>query len=270
MRGASNCSRRVAWLLARRRLDAVARALVGEQAGRDLADDLVLPERAQEAGVGDLADDGVVQLPAVAERLHGREHLRPHDRDHPLLALGDHHLPGLHPLLTQRYLVEPEVDPHSRAISERGGEAGGAAVLERLDEPDSTSSTETSISFLPMNGSPTCTVGRLSASSSPSSAREHGRAADPVAAGGGAVEDDEVAGAGRARPRDPVGGEEPDAHRVHEHVVPVGLVEDGLAADRGDADGVPVCADARDGAVEAGIPGAKRSRPGARSAWPSR
>ena len=36
--------------------------------------------------------------------------------------------------------------------------------------PDSTSSSETSISFLPVNGSPTCTDGRLSASSSLSSA----------------------------------------------------------------------------------------------------
>ena len=60
--------------------------------------------------------------------------------------------------------------PHSRAISERE-EASPAAPQSCSDStsPDSTSSTETSISFLPRNGSPTWTVGRLSASSSPSS-----------------------------------------------------------------------------------------------------
>ena len=50
--------------------------------------------------------------------------------------------------------------------------------------------------------------------------------------------------------RDPVGGQEPDAHRVDEHVVAVGVVEDGLAADRRHADRVPVRADAGDRAVE--------------------
>ena len=70
MRGRRGILRADCGLLARHRLDAVARALVGEQAGRDLADDLVLPERAQEAGVGDLADDGVVQLPALADGEH--------------------------------------------------------------------------------------------------------------------------------------------------------------------------------------------------------
>ena len=49
---------------------------------------------------------------------------------------------------------------------------------------------------------------------------------------------------------EPLGAQEPDAHRVHEHVVAVGVVEDGLPADGGDADAVAVVADARDGAVD--------------------
>ena len=61
--------------------------------------------------------------------------------------------------------------PVSRAISE-SEEASPAAPQSWSDStsPPSTSSTETSISFLPVKGSPTWTVGRLSASSSPSSA----------------------------------------------------------------------------------------------------
>src|SRR6185295_7034224 len=50
------------------------------------------------------------------------------------------------------------------------------------------------------------------------------------APGGRAVEDDEVPGPGRGGPRQPVGGKKPDAHRVDEHVVAVGVVEDGRAA----------------------------------------
>jgi hypothetical protein len=237
---------------ARLRLDPVARALVGEEPGRDLPDHLVLPERAQETGVRDLADDRVVQLPAVAERLHGLEHLRPDDRDHPLLALADHHLPGLHPLLAQRHAVEVQVDPAlARHLGEGGGEAGGAAVLERLDEARLDELDRDLDQLLAhervahLDGRPL--VGVVLAELL---AREHGRAADPVAAGGGAVEDDEVPRPGRARARDPVGGEEADAHRVHEHVVRVGAVEDGLAADRGHPDRVAVGADPGDGPVE--------------------
>ena len=59
----------------------------------------------------------------------------------------------------------------SRAISARD-DASPAAPQSCSDStsPRSTSSRLTSISFLPVNGSPICTVGRLSASSSPSSA----------------------------------------------------------------------------------------------------
>ena len=50
--------------------------------------------------------------------------------------------------------------------------------------------------------------------------------------------------------RDAVGREEPDAHRVDERVRRVGVVEDRVAADRGDADAVAVVADAADRAAE--------------------
>ena len=185
------------------------------------------------------------------------EHLRADDRDHPLLALADHHLPRLHPLLAQRHAVEPEVDPAlARHLRERGGEPGGAAVLQRLDEPRLDELDRDLDQLLAgeriadLDGRPL--VGVVLAELL---AREHGGAADPVAAGRRAVEDDEVARAGRAGARDPVGGQEPDAHRVHEHVVAVRLVEDGLAADGRHADRVPVRADPGDGAVEARVAG---------------
>ena len=57
-------------------------------------------------------------------------------------------------------------------------------------------------------------------------------------------------GGRRARARDSLGRQQPDAHRVDEAVVGVVRVEHGLAADCRDADRVAVGADARDGAVE--------------------
>ena len=113
----------------------IARAFVREQPGRDRADELVVPERAQLAAVGDLADHGVRQLPALADLLDGSQALRLDHRDHPLLRLGDHHLPRLHPLLAERDPVEPHVDSVVRGHLRQGrGEPGGAAVLQRLDE----------------------------------------------------------------------------------------------------------------------------------------
>ena len=61
-------------------------------------------------------------------------------------------------------------------------------------------------------------------------AREHACTADPVAAGCGTEEDQQVVGRLRARPRHPVGGQQPDAHRVHQAVVGVARVEERLAA----------------------------------------
>ena len=194
----------------------------------------------------------MLELPAVEHRLDGLEHLRTDDRDHPLLALGDHHLPRLHPLLAQRNAVEVDVDPEVGGhLGERRRDARGAAVLQRLDEArghelhrrlDELLAGER-IADLHRRA----LVGRRVVELL---AREHGGAADAVAAGRRAVEDDEVARDGRLRPHEPVDGEQPDAHRVDEAVVAVGLVEDRLAADGRDADAVPVVADAAHGARE--------------------
>ena len=117
--------------------------------------------------------------------------------------------------------------------------------------PAETSSTDASISFFPVNGSPIWTDGRFSAARVVELlAREDGGAADAVATGRRAVEDDEVPRGRRLRPHEPLDREQPDAHRVHEAVVAVGLVEDRLAADGRDADAVAVVADPSDRARE--------------------
>ena len=95
-----------------------------------------MPQRAQLAGLGHLADHGAVELPAVDHGLDLGEPLGRDDRDHPLLRLGDHDLPRLHVLLALRHAVEVDVDAVvGRHLGERRGEAGRAAVLEREHEP---------------------------------------------------------------------------------------------------------------------------------------
>ena len=73
---------------------------------------------------------------------------------------------------------------------------------------------------------------------------EDRRAADPVAPGGRAVQDHEVAGPRRRGSHDRVLADQPDRHDVDQRVALVRRVEDELAADRRDADAVAVAADA--------------------------
>ncbi len=196
---------------ARLALDRVARALVGEESGGDRPDLVVVPERAQQPGLGHLADHGAVELPAVDHRLDLGEPLGGDDRDHPLLRLGDHHLPRLHPLLALRHAVEVDVDAVvGRHLRERRGETGGAAVLEREHEP-ALDELDRDLDQ-PLPGERVADLHRgalVRVVLAELRAREHRRAADPVAPGRRAVEDDERARACRLRAREPLGGKQP-------------------------------------------------------------
>ena len=137
-----------------------------------------------------------MELPALADREDRVEHLRTDDRDHPLLALADHHLPGLHCVLAPRHLVEPQVDSTVAChLREGRGEAGGAAVLQRLDQTGLDELDRDLDQLLAhervtnLDGGPL--VGVVLAELL---ARENGGTADPVAPGGRAVEDDEIPG----------------------------------------------------------------------------
>ena len=233
-------------------LDRVARALVREEPRGDRADLLVVPERAQEPGVGDLADHRAVELPAVDHRLDLGEPLGVDDRDHPLLRLRDHHLPRLHALLALRHAVEVDVDPVVGGhLGEGRGKACGAAVLKReheaaLDELDGHLDQPLArerVAHLDGRALLRVVLAELGA-------REHGGAADPVAPRRRAVEDDERTGPRRLRAGEPLRRKQPDAHGVDEAVRGVALVEDDLAADVRHADAVAVVADPADGARE--------------------
>ena len=138
-----------------------------------------------------------------------------------------------------------------RHLRQRRGETGCAAVLERLDEArldelerdlDQLLARErvADLDRRPLVGVVLAQLG----------AREHRGAADAVATGRRAVEDDDAARPARLRRAQPVALEQPHAHRVDEAVGGVGRVEDGLAADRRHADAVAVVADPGDGLLE--------------------
>src|SRR5262245_48945193 len=130
--------RRRGWLGGSTRLsgDVVSRRLVGQVRSGNRADEIAVVVRAQLSGLGHLADPSVVELPAVADLLDLGETLRTDDRNHPLLAFGDHDLPRLHLLLAERDAVEADVDAAfaARHLGERRREPRGAAVLERDDQ----------------------------------------------------------------------------------------------------------------------------------------
>ncbi len=240
----------------------VAGALVGEQARGDGPDLLAAPQGAQQPGVRHLADHRAVELPAVDHRLHLGEPRGGDDRDHPLLRLGDHHLPRLHVLLALRHPVEEDVDPVVGChLRERGREPRGPAVLQREHEP-ALDELRRDLDQ-PLAGERVADLDRgplVRVVLAQLGTREHRCPADPVAPGGRAVQHDERPGGCRLRPHEPLDGEQADAHRVDEAVRRVGVVEDDLAADVRHPDAVAVVAHAADRAREV-VVGAAEAQP---------
>src|SRR5919201_340324 len=118
-------------------LELVARAFVRQERGGDGTFEIAAVEASKLAGVADLADHGVVELPLVEHRF---DRVQPHRLDdgyHPLLTLGNHDLPRLEIVLTHRHAVEVDVDAGAVAghLGQRRSEPGGAAVLEGGNEP---------------------------------------------------------------------------------------------------------------------------------------
>ena len=136
-------------------------------------------------------------------------------------------------------------------LRQGGGETGRAAVLQRLDEAR-LDELERDLDQL-LAGERIADLHRralVGVVLAQLGAREHRGAADAVAAGRRAVEDDHAPGAAGLRRAQPVAVEQPHAHRVDEAVRGVRRVEDGLAADRRHADAVAVVADPGDGLLE--------------------
>ena len=180
------------------RLEVVQRALVHQRRHRDVSDLLAVVEHPHRAGVGDLADHGGPRLPLLAQRQHRVDPAGLDDRQHPLLRLGDHDLEGLHVGLAQRHPADVDVDPDAALrghLARRRGEPGGAEVLERDQQPAASSSRRAleQLRLLErvadLDGRALGVVAGLELGRG-----EHRGAADAVAPGRGADQDQHVSG----------------------------------------------------------------------------
>ena len=186
---------------------------------------------------------------------HGVLEAGANEEEHALLGLGQHDLVGVHAGLAAGHLGDVEEEASAalaHALDGGAGEARGAEVLhagdalgarlQRLQAGLDEDLLEEGVAHLHGGAQLLRVLQGLG--------REAGRAVDAVAAGVGADEQQQIAAAGGLRAHEVIGGDEADAHGVHEGVAVVAGREGDLAADVGHADAVAVPGDALDDAVE--------------------
>ena len=200
-----------------------------------------------EAVFGDgLAHDGEIEIPFVEDRARRSLHLRAQHHEHPLLALGQHHLEGAHALLAARHAVE--VERHAQAalvahLHRRAGQPRRAHVLDR-DHGARGHQLKARLQQ-PLFGERVAHLhrGALFLDGVVELGGGHAGAAHPVASGLGAEIDHGAPDAGGRRVKNLVGVGQPGGEGVHEAVAVIAAVKAHRAADRGHAEGVAVAAD---------------------------
>ena len=231
----------------------VERGVVGERGGRDVGQHrTAAPSRMRSRPpVGDGADDRGPHLPAPAHLLDRVAVAGGDDGEHALLALGRHHLEGLHARLAPGDDVDVDVHAHAaarRGLRRRAGEAGAAEVLDpdhqaaveqletRLDEPLLLEGV-THLHARPLGVVAVAVLAE-------GGRGQHAHAADPVAPGGRAEQHGQVPLAGGRPEHEALDGQDPEAQHVDERVAGVAGGEGELAADGGHAHRVAVAGDA--------------------------
>ena len=228
----------------------VDRAVVGEAARRHVDDSLAVPLHAEPVAGRDLADGGGKHPPLLRDREDLVEVAWLDDRQHPLLGLTRQYLVRLHARLAERHPVQVREHPGPPGGGGLGQGAGQPRPAEVLDARDQVGVEHLQAALDqqllgervadlhrgPL-GRATLVEGR---------AGQHADAADPVAAGPRAEQHHDVAGAAGGAALDAVLAQHAEAQRVDQRVALVAGVEHDLAADVGQAEAVPVSADARD------------------------
>ncbi|CDZ90877.1 hypothetical protein RHRU231_760036 [Rhodococcus ruber] len=253
----------------------VHRALVRDGARRHVDDGLTVPVDDEPVAVGDLADHGGQHVPLLAHGHEGVDVLRGHDGAHALLGLAREHLGGGHAGRAHRNPLERDVHAAVAGGGQLGGRAGEAGAAEVLDADDELLAVEVEAALdehllgerIPhlhrrqllaglrgagfLSGTGFVTVEGLR--------RQDGHAADAVEARARAEQDDLVARARRERQVQVLRAHRPGTQRIDQGVAGIGGVEDGFAADVGQAEGVAVTTDPADHAVD-DAPGVGRVR----------
>ncbi|MGX1156045.1 hypothetical protein RKD39_003623 [Streptomyces albogriseolus] len=223
---------------------------MGDGARVDVDDLLAVPEDLQAVAVGHLADDGRDDVPLVADLEEAVDLVGLHDRAHALLRLAHEDLLGRERGVAQRDVVEGDAHAAGAVGGQLGrgaGQTGRAEVLNADDELLLERLQGALDEQLLLEGVADLHRGALRRLGVVEGLRgEDGRAADAVAAGPGAVQDDLVARAGRLGEVDVLVPHDADGTGVDQRVALVAGVEDDLAADVGQAQAVAVAADAGD------------------------
>ncbi len=202
---------------------------------------------------GHFAEHAGLDVPLADDFEECVELLGRDDRHHALLALAHEDLLGRERGVAQQHLLE--VDAHAAAAvrGELGGrarDAGGAEVLDRLDEVALVELEAALDEHL--LGERVADLHRRAlrgAAVGERVGREDAGTADAVAAGARPEEHDLVAGAARVRELEVFVAQDADREGVHERVALVDRVEHGLAADVRQAQAVAVERDAAHDAV---------------------
>ena len=227
--------------------------VVGERPDGEIADHGAAGLEHQLARVGHAADDGIREVPLVADGDHLRLAALLRDEQHALLRLGEHDLVRRHAGLAARHCVEIELEAAAGArghLDRRRGQARGAHVL---DAHEAVGLEELEAGFqqeLLEKGIADLDGGALRRALLVELGGGHRRPVDAVAAGARADVDDGIADAARRAAKDAVRLQDAEREGVHEAVAVVAVVERDLAAHGGNADAVAVARDARHDALE--------------------
>ena len=222
---------------------------LGEVGDGRVADEVAAVVDPGASVAGGLADDGGGEAPAVEDAADAALAAPLDDDEHPLLGLGEHDLVGGHARLAPGHLgdVDLQAEPALGGGLDGGaGEAGRAEILhgEHLRQSGGLEAGLDEALF--EEGIAHLHGGAQLLRLLEGAGGKPGRTVDAVAARLRADEDDGVAGTPGGRGDKIVVAEESDAHRVDEGIFAVGVVEEDLAPDVGDAEAVAVAADAGD------------------------
>ncbi len=230
----------------------VDRAVVGDGARVDVDDLAAVPEDLQPVAVGHLADDGGDDVPLVADLEEAVDLLRLDHRAHALLRLAHEDFLGRERRVAQRDVVQRDAHAAGAVRRQFAGRAGQARRSQVLDADDQLlgeglqGALDEELLLEGVADLDGGALGRLGVVEG-LGGQDRG-AADAVAAGAGAVQDDLVARAGRLGEVDVLVPHDADGTGVDQRVALVAGVEDDLAADVGQAQAVAVAADAGDDA----------------------
>ena len=225
---------------------------MGDRARGHVDDALAVPVDGEAPGGIDLADHHGLDVPLLAAQQEFIELRRGDDRAHALLRLAHEDLLGRERLIAQQHPVEPHVHAAVAVRGEFAGrarDAGAAEILDAFDEARVQHLEGCLDEQLLHEGVADLHAGPLRGAALAEGLRcEHRDAADAIAAGAGAIQDNEISDALRAREVNILMPHRANAEGIHERVAGVARVEDDLAADIRQAQAVAVAADAGDDA----------------------